>query len=136
MAASSSSHVSPYHWNKQIANTASLEWGVQDTETSTSLQRTNRTACAVPLRSQSRSRRKGASPPVLTCQNILPHTPLHFNIWVQADVTGEGVHFTIKTPDGKVVCEEDGDFDARTKVQLRVPKGFDAALQVCARLWA
>ena len=57
----------------------------------------------------------------------VPKGTTYFNIWVQADVPGEGARVTIRTPDGKTVYDENGDFDARTKVQLHVPKGLDAA---------
>ena len=57
----------------------------------------------------------------------VPKDTRYFNIWIHASVRGEGLHYTLRDPLGKVVREEDGDFDARAKVQVRVPKGQDAA---------
>ncbi|MDD4869690.1 MAG: hypothetical protein PHR77_03955 [Kiritimatiellae bacterium] len=50
-----------------------------------------------------------------------------FDIWVQADVTGEGAHVVIRNPAGKIVCEEDGDFDARTRLRVEVGPEHDGA---------
>ena len=65
-------------------------------------------------------------------RTIGPWGPLHFwvppdakafEVFIQADVTGEGLHATIRNPQGQVAWEEDGDFDARTKVPVTVPDG-------------
>ena len=50
----------------------------------------------------------------------VPRDTRTFNVWVQASVTGEGLHLAIADPSGTVVHEEDGDADKRTKIQLRV----------------
>ncbi len=57
----------------------------------------------------------------------VPEGTAYFNIWLHASVKTEGLHYAIRDPRGDVVREEDGDFDARTKVQIRVPKGQDSA---------
>ena len=75
--------------------------------------------------------RSGLSAPLQTVRAWGPlyfHVPAgtkYFNIFLHASVTREGLHCTIKGPQGSVVREEDGDFDARTKVQILVPKGQD-----------
>ncbi|MGQ9733058.1 MAG: hypothetical protein ACUVX8_17505 [Candidatus Zipacnadales bacterium] len=51
----------------------------------------------------------------------VPEGTNYFNVWIQADVTGEGLHGTIRNPLGEVVWEGEGDFDERTKVQVQVP---------------
>ena len=57
----------------------------------------------------------------------VPKATRYFNIWLHASVTREGLHYTIKNPDGEAVRDEEGDFDARTKIQIQVPHGQDAA---------
>ena len=57
----------------------------------------------------------------------VPKGTRYFNIFIHASVRREGLHYTLRAPAGKVVRDEDGDFDARTKVQVHVPKGHDAA---------
>ena len=57
----------------------------------------------------------------------VPKGTKYFNIWIRASVTREGLHLTIRDPSGEVVRDEEGDFDARTKIQILVPKGQDAA---------
>ncbi len=58
----------------------------------------------------------------------VPGDTRYFNIWIRASVTGEGLRYTIRDPNGEVVREEEGDFDDLTKVQVLLPKdkGFDA----------
>jgi len=58
---------------------------------------------------------------------FVPEGTRYFNLWIQADVKGEGLRYTLRDPKGEVVRDEEGDFDKRTKVQIRVPKGLDAA---------
>jgi hypothetical protein len=53
-----------------------------------------------------------------------------FDLFLQADVTGEGLHGTIRDPQGAVAWEEDGDFDARTKVSLQVAEGQAGAWSI------
>ena len=57
----------------------------------------------------------------------VPKGTPYFNIWVRASVTREGLHLTIRNAAGEVVRDEEGDFDARTKIQILIPKGQDAA---------
>lgn len=70
--------------------------------------------------------RSGVGKPLKTVKDWGPlyfHVPQgtrYFNIWVQASVTGEGLHLAVADPAGGVVHEEDGDVDKRTKIQLRV----------------
>jgi hypothetical protein len=58
---------------------------------------------------------------------FVPKETAYFNIWIRASVTREGLHYTVRSPLGEVVRDEEGDFDARTKVQIAVPKGQDGA---------
>ena len=59
---------------------------------------------------------------------FVPKGTAYFNVWVQASVTREGLHYTITNPLGEVVRDEEGDFDARTKIQIIVPRGRDGAV--------
>ncbi|HJN18487.1 MAG TPA: hypothetical protein QGH10_23500, partial [Armatimonadota bacterium] len=54
----------------------------------------------------------------------VPEGTTYFNVWIHASVTSEGLHYVIADADGNVAAEEDGDFDDRTKVQIRVPEGM------------
>lgn len=58
----------------------------------------------------------------------VPGGTRYFNIWIRASVTGEGLRYTIRDPNGDVALEEEGDFDDLTKVQILLAKGkgFDA----------
>ncbi len=77
--------------------------------------------------------RSGLDAPLKTVREWGPlhfHVPAgtrYFNIFVHARTTREGLHLTVRGPRGEVVREEDGDFDSRTKVQVRVPNGRDGA---------
>ena len=52
----------------------------------------------------------------------VPHGTTFFNVWIQAATSGEGARVVIKEPAGSVVRDEEGDFDARTQVKIRVSK--------------
>ncbi len=57
----------------------------------------------------------------------VPKGTRYFNVFIHASVKREGLHFTLRNPDGQVVREEDGDFDKRTKIQVVASK--------CRGLW-
>ncbi|MGD8239245.1 MAG: hypothetical protein PVH68_11870 [Armatimonadota bacterium] len=48
-----------------------------------------------------------------------------FDLLVSASVTSEGLRFQVFDPGGKVVIDEDGDFDAERKLAVTVPAGAD-----------
>jgi hypothetical protein len=56
------------------------------------------------------------------CFEVLPEAKA-FDVFLQADVTGEGLHAVIRDPQGVVAWEQDGDFDQRTKVPVEVKDG-------------
>ena len=58
---------------------------------------------------------------------FVPQGTSYFNIWIHASVRGEGLRFELFGPDGASVRTEEGDFDMRTKVQCKVPRGADGA---------
>ncbi|MBM3474988.1 MAG: hypothetical protein FJX75_17135 [Armatimonadetes bacterium] len=53
-----------------------------------------------------------------------------FDVFLQSDVTGEGLHATVRSPQGEVASEQDGDFDQRTKVTVQVADGQAGAWSV------
>jgi len=53
----------------------------------------------------------------------VPKGTPYFNVFVHASVRGEGLHFALRNPSGKVVRDEDGDFDTKTKIQI-VPSKY------------
>ena len=57
----------------------------------------------------------------------VPMGTTYFNVWLRASVRGEGLHFVMRDPAGKIVREEDGDFDKRTKIQTRLEARSDGA---------
>jgi len=57
----------------------------------------------------------------------VPEGTPYFNVWIHASVAGEGLHYVIRDPAGQAVREEDGDFNKRTKIQIRVGQGQAAA---------
>ncbi|MFQ5809893.1 MAG: hypothetical protein ACE5JM_09770 [Armatimonadota bacterium] len=48
-----------------------------------------------------------------------------FSLLVSASVTREGLRFQVLDPEGRVVIDEDGDFDAERKLAATVPAGAD-----------
>lgn len=48
-----------------------------------------------------------------------------FSLFVTADVTGEAARIIVFSPDGKVVKDEEGDYDKRTAIKVDVPAGAD-----------
>jgi glycosyl hydrolase family 42 (putative beta-galactosidase) len=53
---------------------------------------------------------------------FVPKGTRYFNIWIQASVPGEGLHYTLRDPSGRAVRDEGGDFNPRTKVQIALRK--------------
>ncbi len=115
---------------KQVGLAARVEWdGVSVLEASSGWN-----AARVELGDVPHAYRSGVERPLRTVRAWggplcfwVPEGTACFNIWIHASVKGEGLHYAIRDPHGEVIREEDGDFDARTKIQFRVPKGLDAA---------
>ncbi len=71
--------------------------------------------------------------PVSICGSVarqyffVPQQCEEFSIALVADVTGEGALLKIYDATGKVVAQEEGDFDSERRVVVEVPKGADGA---------
>ena len=115
---------------KQVGLAARVEWdGVSVLEASSGWN-----AARVELGDVPHAYRSGVERPLRTVRAWggplcfwVPEGTACFNIWIHASVKTEGLHYAIRDPRGDAVREEDGDFDSRTKLQIRVPKGQDAA---------
>ncbi len=54
---------------------------------------------------------------------FVPENTKYFNLWFSASVRGEGLRYEIRDAAGTVVRADEGDFDARTKVQIQPKPG-------------
>ncbi len=57
----------------------------------------------------------------------VPARTKSFDIWIQSDATREGAHAIVRDPAGRIVREEDGDFDARTRIHVDTGQGQDGS---------
>lgn len=56
---------------------------------------------------------------------LVPAGFTSFDLYLQAEVTGEGARLRVWQPDGSVAVDRSEDFDASTRIRVPVPKGQD-----------
>jgi hypothetical protein len=56
---------------------------------------------------------------------LVPRGVSKFDLGLSADVTGEGAHVAIMTPEGKPAVELEDDFDTLQRIKVEVPAGLD-----------
>ncbi len=55
----------------------------------------------------------------------VPAGTREFTLALRADVTREGLVYTVRDPHGKMVAQDEGDFDERTEIAIAVPENKD-----------